>query len=137
MSIREQAERNIDRVVFENRLPTLFEQERLTPEEQELVRKNLDLAYAVAEKYTSYGRKVGLDYLDLVQEAVFGLMKAVQKFDPTRGVKLSTLMWHAATNAIKMALEKAPRFKRHVDLIKQATGVNVLKQQPVYRKATV
>ncbi len=51
-----------------------------------VVETNLSLVTWLAGRY----RNRGLDYLDLVQEGNIGLMKAVQKFDPSRGAKLAT-----------------------------------------------
>jgi len=52
----------------------------------ELVTANLRLVAKFAFKYRRYYKNV----LDLIQEGNIGLMKAVQKFDPYRGVRLST-----------------------------------------------
>ncbi|MCS6927306.1 MAG: sigma-70 family RNA polymerase sigma factor [Candidatus Binatia bacterium] len=52
----------------------------------ELVRRNLRLVLSIARRYQ--GR--GLGYLDLIQEGVFGLMRAIEKFDPDKGVKFIT-----------------------------------------------
>jgi RNA polymerase sigma-32 factor len=51
-----------------------------------LVTANLRLVAKIAFKYRRYYKNV----LDLIQEGNIGLMKAVQKFDPKRGVRLST-----------------------------------------------
>ena len=65
-----------------------------------IVETNLSLVTWLANRY----RNRGLDYLDLVQEGNIGLMKAVQKFDPSRGVKMATyaIWWirQAITRAI-------------------------------------
>jgi RNA polymerase sigma-32 factor len=53
---------------------------------RELVTSNLRLVVKIAHEY----RRAYQNLLDLVQEGNVGLVKAVQKFDPYRGVKLST-----------------------------------------------
>lgn len=51
-----------------------------------VVRGNLRLVASIAKKYTGYG----VDFWDLFQEGVFGLMHAIDKFDVTRNIKFST-----------------------------------------------
>lgn len=53
---------------------------------QELIMANTRLVISIAKKYQ--GR--GLPLPDLIQEGNLGLMKAVDRFDPERGVRLST-----------------------------------------------
>ena len=54
--------------------------------ERRMVERNLGLVHSVARSYSSSG----VPLADLVQEGTIGLMRAVERFDPDRGVKFST-----------------------------------------------
>lgn len=67
---------------------------------QELVERNLRLVMSIARPYSAAS---GVSLLDLIQEGNVGLMRAVEKFDHTKGFKLSTY----ATWWIKQAISRA------------------------------
>jgi RNA polymerase sigma-32 factor len=57
---------------------------------RQLVLSHLRLVVAVSRKYAGYG----LPQADLIQEGNIGLMKAVRRFDPERGVRLVSFALH-------------------------------------------
>ena len=84
-----------------NRVPLLTEQEEIelarrfrTDEDLEsarrLVTSHLRLVISIARGYLGYG----LPHADLIQEGNIGLMKAVKRYDPERGVRLVSFAMH-------------------------------------------
>lgn len=90
---------------------------------QQLVLCNLRFVVTVARKYKGYG----LPLADLVQEGTVGLMKAVRRFDPSRGIRLISYAIHWIRfeihefilrnwRIVRLATTKAQRklfFKKH------------------------
>ncbi len=65
-----------------------------------MIQSNLRLVAKIAKDYS--GR--GIDFLDLVSEGNIGLMKAVDRYDPERGVKFSTYAAWWIKNGMRRAL---------------------------------
>jgi RNA polymerase primary sigma factor len=65
-----------------------------------MITSNLRLVVKIAQEYSN----LGLSVLDLINEGNMGLMKAVERFDPSKGGKLSTYASWWIKQAIKRAL---------------------------------
>jgi RNA polymerase sigma factor (sigma-70 family) len=67
---------------------------------QKMIQSNLRLVVRIARDYDDFG----LPLMDLISEGNFGLIKAVERFDPDKGGKLSTYASWWIKQAIKRAL---------------------------------
>lgn len=76
-----------------------------------LIEGNLRLAVHIARQYQNRG----LPLPDLIQEGNLGLMKAVERFDPSRGFKFSTYAYWWISEEIKRAIKRGRRVVRTPD----------------------
>jgi RNA polymerase primary sigma factor len=109
------------REVGQTRLLTLDEENELAARikkgdkkaREHMIKANLRLVVKIAREYEDYG----MPLLDLINEGNMGLMKAVERFDPAKGAKLSTYSAWWIKQAIKRALanqSKTIRLPVHV-----------------------
>ena len=78
---------------------------RLRRASDRMVWSNLRLVFSIAKKYFN----TGLSLADLVQEGNMGLLRAVARFDPNRGVRFSTYATWWIRQAIRRGIEEKAR----------------------------
>lgn len=104
---------------------------------QKMIMANLRLVVKIARDYA----QLGLPLLDLISEGNIGLMKAVDRFDPKKGGKLSTYAAWWIKQAIKRALanqSKTIRLPAHlVDKISRMRRVQQKIAQKTGREPTI
>ena len=102
----------------------------------QMIKANLRLVVKIAHDYEG----LGLPLLDLINEGNIGLMKAVERFDPTKGSKLSTYSAWWIKQAIKRSLanqSKTIRLPVHlVDKISKLKRTALKLQEALGREPT-
>ncbi|WP_051901467.1 RNA polymerase sigma factor RpoH [Methylotenera sp. L2L1] len=118
-------------------LAVRFKKENDLEAARQLIVSHLRLVASIARGYMGYG----LPQADLIQEGNIGLMKAVKRFDPERGVRLVSFAMHWIKaeiheyivrnwRLVKIATTKAQR-KLFFNLRSMKTGINTMQPSEI------
>lgn len=103
--------------IFEQLIKNELPKKELEDMKQELVVGNLRFVVSVAKSYQNQG----LDLLDIISEGNIGLLKAIERFDPTSGVKfISYAVWWVKQSIMAALNEYARTIRIPSNLVQEA-----------------
>ena len=88
--------------------------------EARFIKANLRLVIDFANRMKMVRPSISMPLIDLIQEGNAGLIHAVRKFDPNRGVKFSTYAAYWINNALVRAVQQTDRLIRYPELVEEA-----------------
>ncbi len=70
---------------------------------------------SILKKYIGITKKLNLDYHDVYQEAMFGFLDAIDKYDENKDASIKTFISLCVTRRVNAAIIKASRVKRKIE----------------------